>query len=152
MCKHPWSPTERRVYGSMRARPNAAAACSGVARSRGWADLFALGRARWLVVCDPVPGRARRTTCKGSRRDLHRAPKPTLGRGAGVAKNQHTGRGGSQGRGVCALRAPSNARPCSGCVLVRVNLFEPERPSGRVQCGPFGTTHKHPTGAVLAHN
>ena len=54
-------------------------------------------------------------------------------RRAGVAKNRgakHTGRGhvrgvesAQHGRGSPGMRRPPNARPCSGCALVGVNLF-----------------------------
>ena len=127
--------------------------------AREGGQTFSLSVARgglWCATQSPVCGvaTARRTTCKGARTGFGLpGPKSDARAGCGGRKEPRRKAHRSGGQGVCALRAPSNARPCSGCVLIRVNLFEPERPSGRVQCSraperPSGT-HKHPTGALV---
>ena len=120
--------------------------------AREGGQTFSLSVARgglWCATQSPVGRGAQHARGPERREGPPPGPKSDARAGCGGRKEPRRKAHRSGGQGVCALRAPSNARPCSGCVLIRVNLFEPERPSGRVQCGPFGTTHKHPTGALV---
>ena len=133
MCKHPDPP----------ARPNAAAACSGVARSRGWADLFALGRARWLVVCDPVPGRARRTTCKGSRAARGTSTGPQIRRSGGVRGSQRTAAQSTPVGGAGGVR-PAGALERATLFGVRTHSGQPVRTRTTFGPGAVWSLRDHP--------